>query len=99
MLRSVNAVLMLLVASAAFALYAIKYDARRIDADVAQIERRMERLEDDIAVLKAERAHLARPVRIEKLARDLGLRMPDARQFVHIDDLIGARATVRKPAP
>ena len=99
MLRSFNAVLMLLVASAAFALYALKYDARRIEADVHQAERRLERLEDDIAVLKAERAHLARPERIEKLARDLGLKLPDARQFVRMDDLTGTRAEQRRPAP
>ena len=95
MLRSINAVLMLLVAVAAFALYAVKYDARRIEGEVHQAERRLERLEDDIATLKAERAHLARPERIEKLARDLGLKLPDGRQFVHVDDLTIAR----KPAP
>ncbi len=91
MLRSINVVLVLAVATAAFALYAVKYDTRRIEADVHQAERRLERLEDDIAVLKAERAHLARPERIEKLARDLGLILPDARQFVRAQDLTPKR--------
>lgn len=36
----------------------------------------------DIAVLRAERAHLARPQRIEPLARALGLRPAEARNFV-----------------
>jgi cell division protein FtsL len=92
MLRSINVVLVLATAVAAYALYAVKYDTRRIEADLHHAERKLERLEDDIAVLKAERAHLARPERIEKLARDLGLRLPDQRQYVRIEDLRNTRA-------
>ena len=36
-------------------------------------ERALEKAENDVAVLKAERAHLARPERFEPLARELGL--------------------------
>ena len=87
MLRSLNLLAAALVAVAAASLYAIKYDARRIEARVQSDERRLERLEDDIAVLKAERAHLARPERIEALARNLGLATPSERQLIRLETL------------
>ena len=64
--------LMLTLASA-FILYSSNYDTRQLEARVEQQERAIEKTRGDIAVLKAERAHLARPERIEPLARTLGL--------------------------
>lgn len=58
----------------ACALYWIKYDTRRMEAHVQSLERQAERVESDIAILRAEFAYLSRPERLELLARrDLGL--------------------------
>lgn len=62
-----------LAISSAFLLYGLSYDTRLIEARVARQERSAEIARSDIAVLKAERAHLARPDRIEPLARAQGL--------------------------
>jgi cell division protein FtsL len=62
-----------LAISSAFLLYGLSYDTRLLEARVAAQERLAERARSDISVLKAERAHLARPDRIEPLARAQGL--------------------------
>ncbi len=62
-----------LAISSAFLLYGLSYDTRQLEARVSGQERLAERARADIAVLKAERAHLARPGRIEPLARAQGL--------------------------
>jgi cell division protein FtsL len=59
--------------SSAFMLYALSYDTRLIEARVQAAERTADRARSDIAVLRADRAHLARPERIEPLARAQGL--------------------------
>jgi cell division protein FtsL len=64
--------LMLTLASA-FVLYSSNYDTRQLEVRVGEQERAIEKARGDIAVLKAERAHLGRPERIEPLARALGL--------------------------
>ena len=50
-----------------FALYAIKNDTRRLEARVQAQERALERAENDVAVLTAERAHLC-PARAARAA-------------------------------
>src|SRR5436853_39421 len=98
MLRGVNLALMLATLAAAFALYAVKYDTRRLEARVQAQERALEKAENDVTVLTAERAHLARPERLEPLARLIGL-VPIARtQYVRIDAK-SADAPQREPAP
>ena len=67
--RRINWALMLATLASAFALYAIKYDTRRLEARVQAQERALEKAESDVTVLTAERAHLARPERLEPLAR------------------------------
>lgn len=62
-----------LAISSAFLLYGLSYDTRQLEARVAAKERQADRARSDIAVLKAERAHLARPERIAPLARGQGL--------------------------
>ena len=62
-----------LALSSAFLLYGLSYDTRQLEARVAAEERQADKARSDIAVLKAERAHLARPGRIEPLARAQGL--------------------------
>ena len=63
-----------LALSSAFLLYGLSYDTRFAEARVQSAERTAERLRGDIAILKAERAHLSRPDRIEPMARAQGLR-------------------------
>lgn len=60
--------------SSAFLLYGLTYDTRLIEQRVQAAERAADRARSEIAVLRAERAHLARPERIEPLARAQGLR-------------------------
>ncbi len=57
----------------AFTLYAINYDTRLIEDRVEAKQRQIEKTRRDIAVLKAERAHLSRPEVIAPLARQIGL--------------------------
>lgn len=70
-----------LAISSAFLLYGLSYDTRQLEAQVAAQERDVDRARADIAVLKAERAHLARPNRIAPLARSQGLEPLAERQF------------------
>ncbi len=68
--------------ASAFMLYAVNYDTRMLERQVYADQRLREKLRNDIAVLKAERAHLSHPGRIEKFARDLGLRPMSEEQIV-----------------
>lgn len=87
MLRIINLTLMLLTLVGVFALYAIKYDARQLEARVQMQERDLEKLENHVAVLVAERAHLARPKALEPLARALGLTPIAPRQYLRLEAL------------
>jgi cell division protein FtsL len=84
-LRIINLALMLLTLVAVFALYAIKYDARQREARVQMQERDLDKLENNVAVLVAERAHLARPKALEPLARGLGLAPITPRQYLRLE--------------
>ncbi len=70
-----------LAISSAFLLYGLSYDTRQLEARVAAQERKADLARSDIAILKAERAHLARPTRIEPLARAQGLAPVTDRQI------------------
>ena len=59
--------------ASAFMLYGLNYDTRLTAAHVQSLELQAGKARSDISVLKAERAHLARPERIEPLARAQGL--------------------------
>jgi len=83
--RIANLVLIVLTLASAFTLYSIKYDTRRMQARVAAQERRLERAEADVQVLRAERAYLSRPERLEPLARGLGMAPVTSRQYVRVD--------------
>jgi hypothetical protein len=93
MLRILNLGLMLLTLVGVFALYAIKYDARRLEVSVHLQERDVEKLENNVAVLLAERAHLARPAALEPLARRLGLAPITPRQYLRLDPAPAAAPT------
>jgi cell division protein FtsL len=80
-MRIVNLAAFALALASAFLLYGINYDTRLLEARVQGEERAIEEARGDIAVLKAERAHLARPERIEPIARAQGLQ-PAAEQQI-----------------
>lgn len=75
--------------ASAFMLYGLNYDTRLTSAQVQTLERRAEKARTDISVLKAERAHLARPERIESLARAQGLGPATEAQLERMPDLSG----------
>jgi cell division protein FtsL len=83
--RAVNWVLMLATLASAIGLYALKYDTRKLEARVLAQEQALEKAATEVSVLKAERAHLARPERLEPLARQLGLMPITPRQYVRVE--------------
>jgi cell division protein FtsL len=80
-MRLLNVTAFFFAIASALLLYGLNYDTRRLEAEVQAKERTAERDRNDIAVLKAERGHLARPERIDVLARQLGLAPPRPEQF------------------
>ena len=82
MLRSLTFAAVGVALLCAVALYMVNYDTRKLEAQVQAQERLAESLENDIVVLKAERAYLARPERIERAARKLGLEPARGQQYV-----------------
>ena len=95
MLRMLSIVAAFMTLGAAFALYSLKYDTRRVEIAVQGKERALEKLEADIAILKAERAYLARPDRIEKMARKQGLGPIREQQYVEIGEAVATDAPAR----
>jgi cell division protein FtsL len=85
----------LLAVASAFVLYAVTYETRRLEQHVSSQARTIEKTRLDIAVLKAERAYLARPERIDQLARKIGLAPIEPRQY---EALPGARPSALPPA-
>jgi cell division protein FtsL len=84
-MRTLNFFLLVLAMASAFALYILKYDTRRMEARVQELERTADRIESEIAVLQARHANLARPERIEPMARGLGLAPIGARQYLRVE--------------
>lgn len=65
----------------AYFLYAESTGTRRLEQRVQASERERDKLETEIAVLRAERAWLLRPGRIEPAARALGMRPAQAGDY------------------
>jgi cell division protein FtsL len=82
---AVNGLLMLATLASAVALYAIKHDTRRLEVRVLAQERTLERAHNDVTVLRAERAYLSRPARLEVLARAIGMSPITAEQYLRLD--------------
>jgi cell division protein FtsL len=74
--------------------YALNYDTRRLELRVQAQERLTDKLTSEISVLKAERAYLARPERIEPAARALGLEPAKGNQYVKLE----AISATQRPA-
>jgi cell division protein FtsL len=81
-MRLLNVTAFFFAVASALLLYGLNYDTRRLEADVQAKEQVAQKARNDIAVLKAERGNLARPARIDALARRLGLGPPSPEQFV-----------------
>ncbi|MFM9938598.1 MAG: cell division protein FtsL [Hyphomicrobiaceae bacterium] len=86
MARVIDMAAGVMVLVAAGALYAVKHDTRQLEQQVQARERAAEKAEADIAVLKAEKAYLARPERIEQLARKQGLEPIREHQYSRIEE-------------
>jgi cell division protein FtsL len=95
--RTVNLVLLLGALASAFALYVLKYDTRRMEVRVQALERTLQRTREEIARLDARHAHLARPERLEPLARAIGLAPIGPRQYLRIG--AGGQGVADSPAP
>lgn len=90
-MRFITSTSIFLALSSAFLLYGLNYDTRQLEARVQQEEQSVQQARSDIAVLKAERAHLTRPERIEPLARAQGLAAATDKQFARdIPIVVGA---------
>jgi len=81
MIKLVQALAVAAAILSAVALYLVGYSTRAMKAEVEVAERRIEDLTREIAVLRAERAFLGRPERLEPAARRLGLVPLDGRQI------------------
>lgn len=80
-MRLLNLTSICFAITSALMLYGLSYETRRLEAEVQAKERAAQKTRNYIAVLKAERSHLARPERIDPLARHLGLLPPKPEQF------------------
>ena len=78
-----------LTLASAWVLYAEGSATRRLESNVQAAERQRERLDSDITVLKAERAWLSRPSRIEPAAKALGMRAPLPGEHIDLELLLG----------
>jgi cell division protein FtsL len=97
-MRLVNLAAFALALASAFLLYGINYDARLLEARVQGEEHSIDEARNDIAVLKAERAHLARPERIEPIARAQGLQPAAQQQLAPSPEEAMARALAQAGA-
>lgn len=91
-MRIVILAALILTLASAFVLYASNYDTRLIEARIEEQERTIEKARGDIAVLKAERAHLARPERIAPIAKGLGLAPASEQQLAATPEAALAKA-------
>ena len=73
-----------LMLGSACVLYGFNYDTRLIETNVRSLERRVEIAHNDIALLKAEKAHLSRPGRVDTYARQLGLEPVRPNQILQV---------------
>lgn len=90
-MRFITTTSVFLALASAFLLYGLNYDTRQLEARVQEEERAVAKARSDIAVLKAERAHLTRPDRIEPLARAQGLAAATDKQFARdVPIVVGA---------
>lgn len=79
-------------------IYDMKFETRRLENKAQQLARAIEDEKDNVALMRAEWSHVARPDQVEKLARDiLKLEPVKAAQIVNRQDFLEVLA--RRPAP
>jgi hypothetical protein len=91
MIRTLNAVLVCTSIAALIGVYALKYSAEETAAEKAALERRIDRQQSELSLLKADWAYLNQPARVGPIiarhAEALGLQPVKPQQFGSIDDL------------
>ena len=88
MARRGSIVMIMLIFAVAFSLYAVKHDTRRLSENVRDLERLIERAKSDISILRAEKAYLTHPERLERVAKErlgFGPTMPG--QYARIEEI------------
>jgi cell division protein FtsL len=80
-------------------IYDMKFETRRLEARAQQLQRAIEDEKDNVALMRAEWSHVARPERVETLAREV---LPDlqpvkAAQIVEQQDFLDV--LTRRPMP
>ena len=75
---------------AAFWLYQLKFETRQMQSRVQQLERLIDKADNDIAILRAEWNFLNRPERVERLAKKhLDLQPSKASQYRRMSEFGG----------
>ena len=92
MLRSLVLLALAAAVVSAVSLYAIGHKTRQLSDRTTDMVREIRDLEREIAVLRAERAFLLRPERIEPLARKMMMRPITGEHFTTTEALNRARA-------
>ena len=90
MLNKITALAVVAMIGAAFILYSEGIETRRLEQSVQEQQQLRDRLSGAIADLKARRAELSRPGRIEPAARALGMRPSNRTQSVSLEDFAGS---------
>jgi cell division protein FtsL len=79
-------------------IYDMKFETRRLEDRAAQLQRAIEDEKDNVALMRAEWSHVARPERVETLAREvLKLEPAKPEQLINHRDFIEVLA--RRPVP
>jgi cell division protein FtsL len=84
-----------LTLASAYVLYTESQETRRVSEHVDRQQQVQRSLEAEIAALKAERAFLSRPTRIEPAARALGMRPATGQDFARLEELLPATPTAK----
>ena len=79
-------------------IYDMKFETRRLENRAQMLARAIEDEKDNVALMRAEWSHVARPERVEQLAREtLDLQPVKPAQIVNHQDFLDALS--RRPAP
>jgi cell division protein FtsL len=79
-------------------IYDMKFETRRLEGRAQNLARAIEEEKDNVALMRAEWSHVARPERVEKLAHEyLQLEPVKAAQIVEQQDFLAVLN--RRPAP
>lgn len=98
MLRMMSLLAFGFLAGLVILIYDMKFETRRLEAKAQQLTRAIEDEKDNIALMRAEWSHVARPEQVEKLARELlQLEPVKSVQIINYRDFLDVLA--RRPAP